>query len=191
MSNESGKRLRYLEHDPLWRRVSRYSEGSRLDIGCGPWPIPGAEPYDMEQGDAERLMPPPAQSHYKLVWSSHCLEHLDDPIAAITNWWKYVEPEGYLWLLVPDFLLHEHGVWPSRNLKHKWGICWESSWGQAGYSLDLSILLGERIEPNGMWMRMQRCDNGYDYTQLRNRNLDQSAGHAEVTLEAVLWKHRP
>lgn len=185
MSNESGKRLHYLTYDPLWQRVREYSKGSRLDIGCSKWPIPGAEPYDMEQGNAQTMQPIPDKLLYKLVWSSHCLEHLDDPHVAIRHWWNMVEEEGYLWLLVPDYHLHEHGTWPSKNRKHKWAFSWQPDvYGR--HVIRINALINEL--PNCRTMRVQVCDNEYDYSQWNNTNLDQSAGNAEVSLEVVLWK---
>lgn len=101
--------------------VARYLQGKVIDIGAGkdlvcPW----AEPFDLQHGDANtisRFRPPAA---YDAVHSSHCLEHMRDPPAALLDWWSLLKPGGYLVLVVPEEDLYEQGIWPSRfNHDHK------------------------------------------------------------------------
>ena len=57
---------------------------------------------------------------YDAVCSSHCLEHMRDVPAALTQWWALVRKGGYLVLVVPDEDLYEQGGWPSLfNSDHK------------------------------------------------------------------------
>lgn len=225
MSNETGKRIAQLErqNDTLYRKIMAESEGSRLDIGAGKWPLPGSESYDLEQGDAQTMTPKPKQESYALVWSSHLLEHLEYPMGALECWWGLVKPLGYLWLLLPDFYLHEHGYWPSRNRKHRWGMSlittvwhtdfylyqngyWPSRRIPDGSSVGIQAL--EKISGDGPYqvlnvdwmtwkisscdgyrpMRKTICDEGYDYTRMYDRDLDQSAGEAQVSIEIILQK---
>lgn len=101
--------------------AQQFLNGAVLDIGCGedivcPW----AQPFDLAHGDAQHIsdfLPP---SSYDTVHSSHCLEHMKDPPAALAQWWTLVKPGGYLILVVPHEDLYEQGIWPSRfNSDHK------------------------------------------------------------------------
>lgn len=187
MSNETGKRIAQLErqNDTLYRKIMAESEGSRLDIGAGKWPLPGSESYDLEQGDAQTMTPRPKQENYTLVWSSHLLEHLNTPFNALYCWWELVKPKGYLWLLLPDFYLHEHGIWPSRNTKHLWGM---SLWYKENSHV-CNVRNMVRSFASGIWIwRETICDEGYDYTRMYDRDFDQSAGEAQVSIEIVLQK---
>jgi SAM-dependent methyltransferase len=47
---------------------------------------------------------------YDVVLSSHCLEHLADPLRALSEWRRVVRPGGHLLVAVPD---------PSRTFDHR------------------------------------------------------------------------
>ncbi|QLI80130.1 methyltransferase domain-containing protein [Chitinibacter fontanus] len=55
------------------------------------------------------------------VYTSHTLEHIDDPIAAIRDWFRVLKVGGYLVITVPhQFLYEKKQELPSRwNLDHK------------------------------------------------------------------------
>jgi SAM-dependent methyltransferase len=44
-----------------------------------------------------------ADESYDFALSSHCLEHLADPISALLEWRRVVKKDGHLLILVPDF----------------------------------------------------------------------------------------
>src|SRR5271163_813277 len=89
-------------------------KGSGIDIGCGPDPItPEVRKFDKADGDANRISDF-VREQFDFVFSSHCLEHMDDPRKAVIEWWKLVKPGGHLYFLVPDEDLYEQGVFPSR-----------------------------------------------------------------------------
>jgi SAM-dependent methyltransferase len=94
--------------------------GSGIDIGCGPDPItPDVRPFDVDDGDANCITQY-VDEQFDYVFSSHCLEHMHDPYAALKEWWQLVKPGGHLIFLVPDEDLYEQGVFPSRfNADHK------------------------------------------------------------------------
>lgn len=120
---------------PRRLRDPRYAEtyfvGRGIDIGAGPdglgrsytWPHATIREWDMADGDATTL-PGIAPETFDFVYSSHCLEHLDDPGRALSRWEEVVKPGGYLVIVVPDFEMYERGVWPSRiqpdGHKSKW-----------------------------------------------------------------------
>lgn len=115
-------------------------KGKGLDIGCGNDPVrPDVRRFDVEHGDANCV----TQSIHELesfdyVFSSHCLEHMRDPIAALEDWWKLVKPGGALFVIVPDEDLYEQGYWPSLfNGDHKstFTISKQESWSPVSRNL--------------------------------------------------------
>lgn len=73
-----------------------------IDIGAGNGPLqfPGVVCWDKEQGDAT-FMHGVRNDTYQTVYSHHCLEHLDDPITGLKNWWRILKHQGYLIVTVP------------------------------------------------------------------------------------------
>ena len=51
-----------------------------------------------------------AEASYDAVLSSHCLEHLANPLAALREWRRIVRPGGHLLLALPD---------PARTFDHR------------------------------------------------------------------------
>jgi SAM-dependent methyltransferase len=84
------------------------------------------------------------------VVSSHCLEHLVDPVEGIVNWFRILKPGGHLVITVPEEDLYEQKVWPSnKNHDHKWTFTiWkESSWSPKSINiLDLVKTLGPSVD---------------------------------------------
>lgn len=146
---------------------ARYLGGKVLDIGCGddlvcPW----AEPFDLAHGDANHIRRYREAESYDAVHSSHCLEHMTDPKAALDQWWSLVKPGGWLIVVVPEETLYEQGLWPSRfNADHK------STWRLGGppapwspVSYDLRRLCEDL--PGAEIVSAQLQDQGYDYSLL-------------------------
>ncbi len=79
-----------------------------IDIGAGKGPInfPGATLWDKEQGDATYMVGIPNES-YQTVYSHHCLEHLNDPITGLINWWRILRIGGYMVITVPHRFYYE------------------------------------------------------------------------------------
>ena len=132
--NEASKTIHYFSEllDPIF-------EGKTiLDIGAGVDPIkPWAQVFDMEQGNAQDI------SKYELnkfgcVFSSHCLEHMKNPVTALETWWELVEDGGYLIFIVPDEDLYEQGNFPSIfNPDHKatFTLSKANSWSTESYDI--------------------------------------------------------
>jgi hypothetical protein len=38
---------------------------------------------------------------------------MNDPAAALSEWWQLVAPKGHLIVMIPDEALYEQGYWPS------------------------------------------------------------------------------
>jgi SAM-dependent methyltransferase len=99
----------------------KFCKGKGLDIGFGGDLItPNSQGFDFEHGDAHFLEGIEDES-FDFVYSSHTLEHMIDPVAAIRNWFRAVKKEGYLIVYIPHRDLYEKKkTLPSRfNPTHK------------------------------------------------------------------------
>jgi SAM-dependent methyltransferase len=154
--NESTKAQAY------WGVMEKQAtQGNGIDIGCGPDPVtPNARRFDLEHGDAN-VVSQYVKEQFDFVYSSHCLEHMQDPRLTILDWWKLVKPGGHLFVVVPDEDLYEQGVFPSRfNDDHKatFTIAKSKSWSSKSINiLDLANSL-----PGGLLVSLQLQDIGYD-----------------------------
>ena len=80
----------------------RLCRGEGADIGAGFWPFPGATPVDPARGPGKENSldgMPPGKLDY--VFSSHCLEHIDDWQAALDRWVELLRPGGRIFLYLP------------------------------------------------------------------------------------------
>lgn len=93
--------------------AANFCLGSGYDIGAGKWPLPKAIPIDTSRGtDAMRL--PDSKVDY--IFSSHCLEHLANPVAALEHWRSRLKPGGVMFLYLPH---PDMEYWlPQNNRKH-------------------------------------------------------------------------
>ena len=165
--------------------------GRGIDIGCGDDPIlPGFQPFDRAQGDAGRITAClDGLGAYNTVFSSHCLEHLADPAAALAEWWRLLRPGGILMLVVPDHDLYEQGYWPSLfNADHRCSFTLAAA-GRAPTIHDLRALLealpGARIEA----LRLQ--DEGYRRDRLSARRWPRAPARLANRLRLRLARHLP
>jgi SAM-dependent methyltransferase len=135
--------------------------GSGIDIGCGPDPVtPDVRRFDVTDGDANRIQDF-VHEQFDFVYSSHCLEHMNDPRSALLGWWSLVKPGGHLFFIVPDEDLYEQGVFPSRfNPDHKatFTISKPRSWSPV--SVNVQDLV--RSLPGSELVSLVLHDQGYD-----------------------------
>lgn len=129
--NESTKSWKRRQHDP---RYADYIQGDVIDIGCGEDPITSemypniksVMPYDLILGhkSAETLPEIPEATRFDCIHSSHCLEHLSRPDAALRRWVELLKPGGHIVATIPEKRLYEKSGWPSRwNGDHKYAFC--------------------------------------------------------------------
>lgn len=147
--------------------VAKYLSGTVIDIGAGNDLVcEGAEPFDMQHGDANFISRYRTPGAYDTVHSSHCLEHMVDPAAALAEWWKLVRPGGYLIVVVPEEDLYEQGIWPSRfNRDHKATFRLRRATGWSPVSQDLAALFSAL--PNSVIISAELQDANYDYALQR------------------------
>lgn len=138
----------------------RYFKGEGIDIGGKPDPLSlyahlfprmtGVRVWDIEDGDAQ-FMAGVADDSVDFVHSSHCLEHLPDPLLALRHWLRITRPGGYVIVTVPDEDLYEQGQFPSTfNPDHKTSFTvWKpASWAPRSINLlDLLRQLGPAARP--------------------------------------------
>jgi len=166
--------------------------GKGIDIGCAKdilrkrWfkGIISIEPFDIQDGDAQYINKCRDEGSYDFVYSSNCLEDMNEPVVALKNWFALVKEGGYLAFVVPDEDLYEQGVFPSKfNPAHKWTftIFKENSW--CTESINILDLL-KNLE-NCRIIKIELIDTNYDYSV---HNKDQTLGNAEAFIEVVVQK---
>lgn len=97
----------------------QYCVGRGVDVGAGKWPLPGATPVDLVYHTDALALP---GEDWDYVFSSHCLEHLYDPVEALLHWRGKLRPGGVLFLYLPhpdmrywrpeNCRKHRHMFWP-------------------------------------------------------------------------------
>ena len=151
------KRVRGAEFDGV------YFSRTVLDIGCGDdLVVPHAQPFDMQHGDANKILDHLPAASFDTVHSSHCLEHMHRPREALQDWWQLVRPGGYLITVVPEEDLYEQGQWPSRfNWDHKatFRLNKQTTWSPCSY--DLREL--HQALPSAEIISAEIQDDGYRY----------------------------
>lgn len=175
--------------------LRKYFVGEGLDIGGKPDPLSlykelfplmnSIKTWDWEDGDAQFLKGVTDDS-LGFVHSSHCLEHLVDPVEGLRNWFRVVNEGGHLVITVPDEDLYEQGVFPSTfNLDHKWTftIFKMKSWSNRSLNLlDLVRELGAAAEV----VRLEQLSASYRFNLPR---FDQTlTPAAECGIELVIRK---
>jgi len=130
--------------------LNKYLTGRILDIGAGRDPITETcEIFDLAQGNAQYISDFFPPSSFDTVFSSHCLEHMIDPLEAVKSWFLLVKPGGHLIIIVPDEDLYEQGHFPSQfNTDHKatFTISKSHSWSKVSINcLDICNSLGGTI----------------------------------------------
>jgi SAM-dependent methyltransferase len=181
MGHETAKARERREREGYF---TRYLIGCGIDIGCGNDPVtPACVHWDLAQGDAQEL-PGVAVNSFDWVYSSHCLEHLRDPFAAVARWWQVLKPGGWMLVVVPDEDLYEQGCWPSRyNPDHKWTFTVHKSESWSPVSVNVTELVATLPNHNTAWVH--RFDTGYDYS---GGVWDRTGGPAEAHIELMVQK---
>ncbi|MBT5912890.1 MAG: methyltransferase domain-containing protein [Rhodospirillaceae bacterium] len=140
-----------------------YLSGRVLDIGAGDDPVVhDAQIFDQAHGDANRILDYLEPEQFDCVHSSHCLEHMFQPINALKQWWSLVKPGGYMITVVPHEDLYEQYNWPpifNKDHKASFRVGGSSSWSPV--SVDILSECGAL--PNSLIVKHKIWDNNYDY----------------------------
>jgi SAM-dependent methyltransferase len=122
MFSYGGKRYpEYLKHGNgcqfIAATAAHFCKGAGLDVGAGKWPLPGAIPHD-RQGQLDAMELP--HGPFDFIFSSHCLEHLTNPVAALEHWQTRLKSGGVLFLYLPH---PDMEYWLPQNCRkhlHSW-----------------------------------------------------------------------
>ena len=107
----------YIRHGNACKFIAPFAlefcKGNGLDVGAGQWPLPGATPVDLQNGGNAMNLP---AGTFDYIFSSHCLEHLINPVAALEHWKTRLRHGGVLFLYLPH---PDMEYWlPQNNRKH-------------------------------------------------------------------------
>lgn len=111
----------YIKHGAAVEGVKflaqKYCKGKGVDIGAGNWSLDGARAIENNpQENAYKILE--ENDSLDFVFSSHLLEHLDDPNKAIGEWRDKLKSGGVLFMYLPHPACH---MWKKENLKyHLW-----------------------------------------------------------------------
>jgi len=93
-------------------------KGSGYDVGCmkPEWSFPGSIPIDLSFDDEFHALNLPKMG-VDYIFSSHCLEHIDDWVDVMDYWYDVLRVGGTLFLYLPDY---SQTYWrPWNNKKHR------------------------------------------------------------------------
>lgn len=150
-----------------------------LDIGGGRGPavVPNATIIDIGFPGYDGLTLPFPTSSQDAVHSSHCLEHVDDPVLALKEWFRVVKIGGYLIITVPHQFLYERKMTlPSR---------WNREHLRFYTSAKLIADIESALDINTYRIRsLQENDTGFDYS-ISNAEHAKGCYEIEIVIEKL------
>jgi SAM-dependent methyltransferase len=99
--------------------AKHFCKGYGFDIGfCKEdWKLPGAIGIDESLHDGFHADHLPT-NNVDYIFSSHCLEHVDDWVKTLEYWLSCLKPGGTLFLYLPDISQNYWRPWHNRKHKH-------------------------------------------------------------------------
>lgn len=154
-----------------WSGVFR---GIGLDVGAEDDPLPNAIPFTLDDGAGDDLRKFFKGAQLDYIHASNVAEHLIDPVLGVASWISLLRPGGFLCMTVPDFLLYEGGVYPSRfNKGHRstWSMTETSSPAPIHCKLPEWFALHH---PGLFIMRCKLITTNYDFSKKGEHFVDQT-----------------
>lgn len=180
------------------RFVRKYFRGSGVDIGGAPDPLAlyaeffplmtSVRTWDLNDGDAQ-FMAGVEDNSFDFVFSSHCLEHLNDPLEGLQNWVRVTKPGGYVIFALPEEDLYEQGIFPStfnRDHKNTFTMKKDRSWSPRSINM-LEMLC--KLGPDAAVEKVELLDETYRYALPRYDQTMTPVG--ESGIEVVIRKRSP
>lgn len=135
----------------------------KLDIGCGPGPKEGYVGVDIQTYNNSKIIQfsledlpqkklPFKNNSIDEIWCSHTLEHVDNVIACIEEFYRILKPNGKLTIKVPYYAHNTANVpvhknywsfrckmffdgnyfetpikWTNLKISHQWGSSWKGA----------------------------------------------------------------
>lgn len=102
--------------EPFAKQVCK---GYGYDIGCmkSEWAFPGSHPIDVSFNDGYHALNLP-KGDVDYIFSSHCLEHIDNWVQVMDYWYGILKVGGILFLYLPDYTQEYWKPWNNRKHKH-------------------------------------------------------------------------
>ena len=114
---KNGNAVKYIE--PI---AKEFCKGYGLDIGgYNDWTLKGAIPININD-PCSKLTADDLGDYRALdyIFSSHCIEHLEEPKKTLKYWYSKLTHNGILYLYCPHFDME---YWrKENNAKHKWDL---------------------------------------------------------------------
>ena len=114
--------------------AQKYCQGKGVDIGAGKWSIKGAKAIEDNIENAYNILE--EDNSLDFVFSSHLLEHLNNPYEAINHWISKIKQNGIIFMYLPHPACH---MWQKQNLKYH-------LWNPDPYTLEKKFLEDERLD---------------------------------------------
>ncbi len=114
-----------------------------IDIGCQHDSIHDQfRKWDLifDDGDAT-FMEGVTDETYHTVYAGHVLEHLDDPVTGLKNWYRILKPGGHLIVNVPHRDLYEK----KKELPSSWNVEHKTFWLPEEEDLPHTLNLKETV----------------------------------------------
>ena len=106
----------------IFAEALKHCRGTGIDVGAGLWPLPGAISVDVWRGaGAGRCVVDFNKESLDYIFSSHCLEHIEQWQANLGEWIDRLKFGGVLFLYLPhpDCVIWHPGS-PFVGDGHKW-----------------------------------------------------------------------
>lgn len=154
-------------------------KGCGIEVGCNSEDtiLPGCIGFTIGTPHYDGLHLPIPTGSVDYVYSSHCLEHMNDAISAIREWWRVVKHGGHIVMVVPHRDLYEKKMeMPSRFSGEHMRF-----YTPASLLLDIEIAL----QVNSYRIR-HLCDNddGFDY-EIPDEVHSKGSYEVEVVVEKI------
>jgi len=168
-----------------------YCNGKGIDIGCGIDPLTSTvNRYDqfIDPNYDATFVKEVEDEKYDFVYSSHCLEDLEDPITGIKNWFRLVKPSGFLIIYVPhrDLFERKKDLPSAGNKNHKWYFLIDKD--EEPCTLGLVPLVTNNLE-NYDIIYVKKCDNEYSCKiEWAKENIFEVKAKGEFSIEIVIQK---
>jgi SAM-dependent methyltransferase len=170
------------ESQKSWNRKAEfflhYMSGNGLDIGfAGYTPdivpiLPAALGVDVNYPGYDGRTLPFADNSQDYVYSSHCLEHIDNYLNAIRDWYRVVKVGGHIVTVVPHKFLYEK----KEELPSQWNQDHKRFYTPASLLQEVE----QALKPNSYRVRfLEDGDVGYNYSIPADKH---SGGEYEITL---------
>jgi len=194
MGNETNKSYEYR----VKKGYGKFFQGKGLDIGCGTsllsseifTGITELVPYDNENGQHENdgnTCSNLEDNSFNFVYSSHCLEHMDNPYDAFGHWVRVCKPGGVIFTSVPHEIFYEKSTWPSPFAPSHHNTSWTLEW-ESDLPKSINVLnFIEYFEEKGLVQKVLAETVLEDFS-FRNFFQDQTTGLALCQIDFVVEK---